>query len=581
MSSTATAKLEDPLDIIERVRVFAGVPRRVLAPLARRATPLLLEDGGILYHSGDPAEHVYFLAEGRLQVLHTSTLGEPNVVLNTVEPVNIVGELAVLTGGRRTTTVRAAGRSVLYRVDAAPFNNLIQDRPDIALAIARTVADGFLRMERARNTPTEAPLWLVVATPPADTAFVLDLARAAVPYVAAERALPVVLLSADAAGPDADLERQQLTALDPDSVARRVAEVREHAGLVVVHAPLPALTGALRHATGVVAPPGVLPDLRARRIELAASGAPSAERVRYGHEPMPAVAARVARLLLKRAVGVALGGGAARAISSLGALIELRRLGIPIDFVSGASMGAIIGALLLANGLDESLAMFAARQRPRDWLRFVDPGFLVFGLMGVGRFGHFFEEILSVKRIEDLPLPFAAVALDMDTGDEITPHAGSIVDAILASMAFPGLFVPHTYTVAGATAPRRFIDGGTVNNIPIDVIRAMGADRVVAVHPLPVNDPPGPRPGLLGQLLRLPPVHRTLVVIHSQFLAMAASSERMVQLADVAVRPDTRHFGFGEVWRSAEIIEAGRAAFLPVADRVLAICAPPSRKAER
>ncbi len=576
MSSIAAAKLDDPMAVLERVRVFAGVPRRAIVPLAARATRIQLEDGGILFHTGDPAEHVYFLAEGRLQVLHTSTMGEPNAVLNTIDPVNIVGELAVLINGRRSNTVRASGRSVLYRVDAAPFNNLIQDRPDIALAIARSVADGFVRMERERNTPTEAPLWLVAATPPAEAGFGRDLARAAAAYVVAERHLPVALLSTEDVPAGDGVEHHRLTELDPESVARRVAEVREHAGLVVVHAPATALTGALRRATAVVAPPGLLPDAHARRIELAATGAPSAERVRVGAEPAAAVAARVARLLLRRAVGIVLGGGAARAISSLGILLELRQLGIPIDFVGGSSMGSILGAVVLANGLDEALAMFASRPRPRDWLRFVDPGFLLSGLMGVGRIGHFFEEILRVKRIEDLSIPFAAVALDMDTGAEVAPHSGSIVDAVLASIALPGVFQPHSYRLPGADQPSRFIDGGTVNNIPIDVVRSMGADRVVALHALPIDEAPKPRAGLVGQITRFPPIARALVVIQSQFLAMAAAGERMVQLADVAIRPDTRRFGFTEMWRAAEIIEIGRAAVPPVAERVLAICAPPA-----
>ena len=172
-------------------------------------------------------------------------------------------------------------------------------------------------------------------------------------------------------------------------------------------------------------------------------------------------------------LGLVLGGGGAKGSAHLGVLREFERLGIKPDLIAGTSIGAIIGAVAAAGyGATQIERVF--RETTLRRLVSLDPA--RWGLLGSDRLAEVLYDLLGDIHIEDLPIPFATVSVDLVSGHEIVLDHGSVVEAILASSAVPGVFPPRrvgAYILA---------DGGIRNNVPVNVARRMGAERVIAVN---------------------------------------------------------------------------------------------------
>ena len=171
-------------------------------------------------------------------------------------------------------------------------------------------------------------------------------------------------------------------------------------------------------------------------------------------------------------LGIALGSGSARGWAHIGVLRALEQAGIFPDVVSGASIGALVGAAYASNRL-ASLEEWVAQIDWWEIIRYMD---LRLGGVEGERLMQAFQERVEDAPIESLPRPFGAVATDLHTGREVWFQEGSLLEAVRASIALPGLFsaVHHQ--------GRWLVDGGLVNPLPVSLCRALGADRVIAVN---------------------------------------------------------------------------------------------------
>ncbi|MGA2491386.1 MAG: patatin-like phospholipase family protein [Roseiarcus sp.] len=173
-------------------------------------------------------------------------------------------------------------------------------------------------------------------------------------------------------------------------------------------------------------------------------------------------------------IGLALGAGAARGWAHIGALHELNAMGLVPDVVVGSSIGALVGGCFAAGRLDE-LESFARSLNRRRVFGLLDFSFSGAGLIGGDRLRVRLQESIGATRIEDLPVRFAGVATELGTGHEVWLRRGSLIDAMRASYALPGVFEPVRL------GRRWLIDGAVVNPVPVSVARALGAERVVAL----------------------------------------------------------------------------------------------------
>jgi NTE family protein len=175
-------------------------------------------------------------------------------------------------------------------------------------------------------------------------------------------------------------------------------------------------------------------------------------------------------------IALVLGGGAARGFAHVGVIRVLEQERIPVDLVVGTSVGSLIGALYASDRNSFDLE-WTAFQLERDDLFDFGIGNLVMG-MGYAKgdkLEAFVRAHVKQANVEELAIPYAAVATDLNWGQRVVLDKGSIARAVRASSAIPGVFEPVTHQ------GKLLVDGGVVDNIPIDVARAKGADLVVAV----------------------------------------------------------------------------------------------------
>ena len=172
-------------------------------------------------------------------------------------------------------------------------------------------------------------------------------------------------------------------------------------------------------------------------------------------------------------IGLALGSGSARDWSHIGVIRALERAGIAPDIVCGTSIGALVGAAYAA-GEHERLEPWVRGLRWQAVVGLLDWK-MGGGLMAGGKLTQFFRSQYADPGIEQLPKAFGCVATDLASGREVWLRSGSVIDAVRASIALPGVFTP------AVRDGRLLVDGGLVNPVPVSLCRAMGADIVIAV----------------------------------------------------------------------------------------------------
>jgi NTE family protein len=314
--------------------------------------------------------------------------------------------------------------------------------------------------------------------------------------------------------------------------------------------------------------------------------------------PAPAAADAGSGAPARPRIALVLSGGGARGFAHIGVLRVLDELRVPVDVVTGTSMGAVVGGLYATGYTAAELEAMVRgtdwdsifdRRLPRaelDWRRkeddyknlsdfelgIVDGGLtLPRGLAGTQRLEFFLRSLSGPsKRVRDLarlPVPFAAIGTDLETGRRVVLQKDvSLSTAMRASMSVPGAFAP--VEVNG----QLLVDGGVVDNLPVDAARAMGADIVIAVNvgtPLLRRDQIGNVVGVATQL--------TLMM----GLETIERSIASLKPADVLITPALDGLGSGDFTEGARLIGAGEAAARQLADRLAALALPPGAYAQR
>lgn len=174
-------------------------------------------------------------------------------------------------------------------------------------------------------------------------------------------------------------------------------------------------------------------------------------------------------------IGLALGGGAARGFAHIGVIRTLEAHGIVPDVIVGTSIGAVVGGCYAAKEMD-NLDNWARTLTVRGVLGYLDISLSGSGLIGGGHLAAQLEAGLKESRVEDLPIRFAAIATEFNTGHEIWLTRGRLSEALRASYSLPGIFPP--VLIGG----RWLVDGALVNPVPVSAARALGARLVIAVN---------------------------------------------------------------------------------------------------
>jgi NTE family protein len=261
-------------------------------------------------------------------------------------------------------------------------------------------------------------------------------------------------------------------------------------------------------------------------------------------------------------IGLALGGGGAKGFAHIGVLRALEELRIFPDILSGTSMGGVVAAFYAAG---MSVARIEASLRATGLTVFAarDPSHL--GLMGRGKLIAWLRGLLGDVTFDQLPHKLAMMAVDLEAGTEVILDTGRVMDAVLVTTAFPGLFAPVERD------GRYLIDGGALNNVPFDVARQMGAEYVIASdvlsHRVPLFQNPTsavrPVESLVHQLLfhsgaqsLWEVVDRTITIMQEGHV----KDKMRTCPPDVMVCPEVGHIALFDVRQFEVCLAAGEAA---------------------
>jgi len=554
-------------DFLRHLPLFADLSDAQRARVLAAAEVVRVPAGAWLFQAGDPGDALYVVRHGRLEVVQGDT------VIRVLGSGAALGELALLAEGVRSASVRARRETEVLRVSREQFAELLAGDAAFAVALTRTLADQLQRTSVAPAPPAPtATVITVLALHPSMADAAARVARALAARLSAQGD-DVELLRGDEVQADAGEYGRVLDRCECDfdhvvlatsggeggdgddglwddfclRQADRVVGVVDPTAV----SPGPGVTSAVTDLvayTPVVRSAAITPWLDA----LAPSAHHHVDPGRGFEEGM----ARLARRLAGRSVGVVLSGGGARGLAHIGALAALREAGVEVDRFGGTSMGSFVAGLA-ALGLTPAEMLAVCREELVLRKPFNDYTVPRHSLIKAHKAGAMLARVFGDRRAEELDSPFFSVSADLLSGTEVVHRRGPLAVAVGVSMSLPGLVPPVAH------AERVLVDGGVLNNLPVDVMAAAGEGPIIAVDVM--RRPGGGRDGA-----GLPSLVDTLA--RSTVLGSWRRAEANRALAALVVSPELADVGLLEFRRLESIVERGRAA----AEAALAAAAPSS-----
>lgn len=253
---------------------------------------------------------------------------------------------------------------------------------------------------------------------------------------------------------------------------------------------------------------------------------------------------------MRKKVGLALSGGAARGFAHLGVIKVLKEHNIPIDFIAGTSAGSFAGGAIAAGMSVDNIIELGKKL---SWYRISKLSFSTKGLISNKPIADLIKNEFPFNKFEDLMIPFAAVATDLETGREkVFKDEGDIGFAICASCAIPGIFAPLIDSEG-----KQFVDGGVIANVPTRAVRELGAEIVIAVDVLNC-----------GATYWGTPTTIVGIVFQSTMLLIRSSSKGHHYRSDIVIKPQLAHLRPDEIGKMHEFIELGEKAALEQIDDI-------------
>jgi predicted acylesterase/phospholipase RssA len=536
--------------------LLSGLDTGALETLASSALQVRVPARGWLFRQGDAADDLAVVVSGRLEVIvdadgDLDDSGDASVARH-VGPGAALGELSLLTGTERSASVRAIRDSELVVVPRPAFEQLLASDAGFAGSLARFLATD-LRESRSFALPPAVPTVFTVV-PLEHRAPAVDIAS----QLAAElRSWGSVALLDDGTARDAPSHSALLSRCEADHAyvvlvsdqgdddpEWRAFCVRSADRIIAVahRAPSAGWSPDARHhlagsdlavveGTPASAITAWMQLLRPRARHTIAAGATIGQG-----------AARMARRLTGRSRGLVLSGGGARGLAHLGVVGVLAEAGVEIDRVGGCSMGGFIG-VMLASGWSPERMVSQCREElsRRRWFSDVRlPGST---LLTARRATDMLERVFGTTLMESLPTDVFTVSADLVSGELVVHRDGLVREAVGASMAVPGLIPPLVKD------GRCLVDGGVLDNLPVDVMAEVEDGPIVAVD-----------------VMRRPTTssHHAPGMVETMARAMVLGgwqrAERNRADAEVVVTPDVDRIGFLEFEAIDAAIIAGRRA---------------------
>jgi NTE family protein/lysophospholipid hydrolase len=498
-----------PSHHLRSMALFSGLDSDALTSLDHLFEWVCVPGGETLCRQGDPTDAVFIVIDGSLEVL-AETEGAERLV-SILERGEAIGEVGALSGEPRSATIRAARDSDLIRIERDQFLRLLNEQPQIAVNFARMLASRLRRVTLTpRLMPTVRSVSIISANAsPIPDGFVNGLVSAFDRLQRHTRRIGSRDVDAElgpgvaSAQPNTDAQRQLNNWLDAQQASHSVI-IYECDGQ-----PSPWTLRALRQSHSIIMvargeerpEPGPLDDalaqtanlsrIRRELVLLHGSSSPAGtyrwlefrsptkhHHLRAGHA---ADFNRLARSIVGASIGVALSGGGARGFAHIGVLKALQERDIPIDVIGGTSMGSVLAAQV-AMGWDVPTMIERNRKGFLECAVFSDLTFPYIALMKGKSTGQLLRGMFGDIQIEDLWLPYFCVSTNLSRAQLVVHERGPLWLWVRSSSSVPGVGPPIPWN------GDLLVDGGLLNNLPVDVLRTRCAGPLIASDVSPSVD---------------------------------------------------------------------------------------------
>lgn len=247
-----------------------------------------------------------------------------------------------------------------------------------------------------------------------------------------------------------------------------------------------------------------------------------------------------------RKIGLALGGGAVLGAAHIGILKALEKNNISVNYLTGTSIGALIGALYAFGKTPDEIQQIAL---DIDWMDFSNISLSKYGLLSNEKISIFLEEQIGDVTFNEAKIPIAVVATDISNGQKVIISEGKIAEAVMASTALPGIFAPVEIN------DRLLVDGGIVENVPVVSLKEMGAEFCIAVD-------------LNAKHSQKKPESILEVLLNTFDFTIMTATKLQTEEADLIIKPDLTSFNMVDTDQIEDLIAQGYSETLKYLEKV-------------
>lgn len=583
VSDDSDPGVDERRDLLRSSALFADLTPEQLDEVLSRCDVRSVPAGEWCIRKGEPSDGLYVVTYGRLLAYVGDEPGDE------ISQGQVFGEVGMLARMARTADVRAVRDTELLFLPAAEFDRLADEHPDWLRRVAQVVVD---RLAVPRRRTEKDPVCTITVVPVGEVSSLRE----------------VTLALSSSLGEDGKSIVVDRGEAPPPSDRARWAQRLEEAHRYVVfdgasdeddtwiewcnrHSDRLVLVADATSAKGLLAPPVArdLPErVRAGTVVLVLLHPPRTERPRRAHEHRSAVGdvpvlnvrrghsgdlARMSRLVVGRGRGLVLGGGGPRGFAHLGVMRALDEAGVPVDAIGGTSIGAVMGAFR-ALDLDADTRERWALNGFVESGNLFPPTFPILSYSSARKVRQLLESdrYLGDRTVEETWIPFFCVSANLTRAEVVVHERGSLATAVRASLSLPGIFPPVRF------GPDFLVDGGVLNNLPVDVMRAhFKAGLIVAVD-LAVGEEVGATPSyretpsgwslLLKRLTKRQdvgamPLSLNVLMRARELAGIRAQRQILAEWPpDLLIRPDVSKTSMFDFKGALHLIEVGRQAAL-------------------
>lgn len=497
------------IDALKKVNLFEELKHNDIVTIANQFEPEYYPINAIIVNQGDYGDKVYFIIEGSVEIFIIDKEGKENV-LTILNSGNYFGELAILIDGFRNSSARAKTVCHIVSLTKLKFNAILDEYASVSRALNKVLSHRLGETLHLVSAKKENTLILLIVEKDNENHL-----NHFMNYFFKLSEKPIIFLDEN---------------ISKEDFIKKYNETENHYFFIKSYHSIPEFLALKIHH--------IINFVEEKKEHICLTSSASHWKIEH-----------IVRTITKKTIGIALCSGGAPGASQLGVLNVLHDEGIPLDYIVGTSVGAVVGgSYAFSQSPEHLIEKFIEMSNQSKLISMANLmkhiSFQFSGFLKNSFYRNVLQSIFDDKLFSDASIPFAAIASDLYTGKTIVLKDGKVIDAIIASNTAPVLFEPY---VAGKNL---LIDGVATNPLPVDVLISENIHIKIAV-PIPQLD----LAVSMSNKAKL-----TAVYIRSRSMMAERMTEGSSALADVIIKPAVKELNMND-WQNLNlIIEAGRDA---------------------